>query len=99
MPKPSAYAELFALELNARHGNAKTEFGIESGSKYDKVTKWYINHEGQANGKRGHCFIEKKTGFVYKPAGWAAPAKGVRYTNVLEAAEASDPHGSYLYAK
>ena len=30
-----------------------------------------------------HAFIDRETGDVYKPAGWAKPAKHVRY-NLLE---------------
>lgn len=53
-----------------------------------------------------HAFVELATGHVFKPAGWKAPAKGVRYDltddesyrRLLEAAE--HPHafaGGYLY--
>ena len=45
----------------------------------------------QEYGRRGegyqdstvHAFIDKKTGEVFKPAGWQGPAKHVRY-NLLE---------------
>ena len=93
MPKASEFAELFVVELNARHGDNKTEYGIESGSKYDRIT---ITNYGS---RSVHAFVEKKTGHVYKAAGWAQPAKGVRFTDVLVAAEASDRFGNYLYAK
>jgi hypothetical protein len=51
-----------------------------------------------------HCFIDKKTGEVYKSASWKAPAKGVRYDlRIIEQREwlleNADWAGSYLYAR
>ena len=58
------------------------------------------------DGKRSsiHAFIDKKTGEVYKPASFKAPAKHVRY-NVLsipsreEMFEKCDWAGGYLYLR
>lgn len=56
-----------------RKGICDYEFYPETGRKYHKVIM-------NANGSRSvHCFIDKKTGSVYKSASWKAPAKGVRY--------------------
>jgi hypothetical protein len=58
-----------------------------------------------ANGAKSvHCFIDKKTGEVYKSASWKSPAKGVRYDlRIIEQREwlfaNADWAGSYLYAK
>lgn len=48
------------------------EFGIEVGKKYARITRtsW-----GQ---KSVHCFVEIKTGDIYKANTWNAPAKIVR---------------------
>ena len=49
-----------------------------------------------------HAFVDKKTGDVFLPAGWNAPAKGARF-NLFENKEAlfegvmRRPHGGYLY--
>jgi hypothetical protein len=56
-----------------KQGICNYDFFIESGRKYHKVIM-------NANGAKSvHCFIDKKTGEVYKSASWKAPAKGVRY--------------------
>ena len=74
------------------------EFYPETGRKYHKIIM-------VANGSRSvHCFIDKKTGEVYKSASWKAPAKGVRYDlRLIEQREwlfeNADWAGSYLYAK
>jgi hypothetical protein len=49
-----------------------------------------------------HCFIDKKTGEVYKPASLKAPAKGVRFdlrliTDREYLLSSADWAGSYLY--
>jgi len=68
-----------------------------SGRKYHKIFMCI-------NGRRDsiHCFIDKKTGSVYKPASLKAPAKGVRYDlRIIEQREwlfeNADWSGTYLY--
>ena len=70
-----------------------------SGRKYHKIFM-YIN------GRRDsiHCFIDKKTGSVYKPASIKAPAKHERYNlNIIESREEcyrrADWAGGYLYLR
>lgn len=73
-----------------------TEFYIESGRKYHKIIM------RDRNSRSVHCFVDKKTGDVYKSASWKAPAKGVRY-NLLddksreECYARADWAGGYLY--
>ena len=69
----------------------------EGGRKYHKVM---MTTDG---GSRSiHCFVDKKTGEVYKPASLKAPAKGVRYNLLLIKdrewlLENADWAGGYLY--
>ena len=81
------------------HGSNYTFALDSSGRKYHKVFM-YIN--GQRDSI--HAFIDKKTGDVFKPASFKAPAKGARY-NVLniqsreEMFRRADWAGSYLYIR
>ena len=60
-------------------------FKVYSGKRYYKIfqqefetwekSKYY----GQYRDSSVHAFVDKKTGQVYKPASWQAPAKHVRY--------------------
>ena len=81
------------------HGSNYTFALDSSGRKYHKVFM-YIN--GQRDSI--HAFIDKKTGDVFKPASFKAPAKGARY-NVLniqsreEMFERADWAGCYLYIR
>ena len=81
-----------------KQGICDYEFYPETGRKYHKVIM-------NANGSRSvHCFIDKKTGEVYKSASFKAPAKGVRYDlRIIERREwlleNADWAGAYLYAK
>ena len=82
-----------------RFGKCDIDYTIESGKKYHKVI--FIDGGG---GRSAHCFVDKKTGEVYKSASWKAPAKGVRYDLRLIAdreylLENADWSGGYLYAK
>ena len=75
------------------------DFIVESGRKYHKVI--FVDGGGS---RSVHCFIDKKTGQVYKSASWKAPAKGVRYDLRLIKDrewlfENADWSGGYLYAK
>ena len=51
-----------------------------------------------------HCFVEKTTGDIFKPAGWRAPyTKGNNAIrgNIFDASsfQKTDMHGGWLYAK
>ena len=73
------------------------KFYIESGRKYHKLIM-----ETGAGSRSVHAFIDKKTGEVYKPASFKAPAKIVRYNLLSEISREEcyarcDWAGSYLY--
>lgn len=89
------YALCEALRMNAPSGY---EFYPETGRKYHKIVM--VTESGS---RSVHCFIDKKTGEVYKSASWKSPAKGVRYDLRLIKdrewlLENADWAGSYLYA-
>ena len=89
-------------------------FKADGGVKYIKVKSFQVNIETNhetgvktlVGGERGsiHCFVEKSTGDIYKPAGWKTPyTKGnncVR-VNIYDSScfEKTDLHGGWLYAK
>jgi hypothetical protein len=81
-----------------KQGICDYEFYPETGRKYHKIIM-------NANGNKSvHCFIDKKTGEVYKSASWKAPAKGVRYDlRIINQREwllqNADWAGSYLYMR
>ena len=56
------------------------KYTITSGKKYYKIISndWDDRNEEYRSGGV-HAFVDKKTGEVYKPASWKAPAKHVRY--------------------
>ena len=64
------------------------KFVVQKGRKYLKIINQQFDDMGPnpsyeyRNGSV-HAFIDRETGDVYKPAGWAKPAKHVRY-NLLE---------------
>jgi len=73
------------------------KFYPEEGRKYFKVMM-----ETDSGSRSVHCFIDKKTGEVYKSASWKSPAKGVRYDlRLIEQREwlleHADWSGGYLY--
>ena len=70
-------------------------FTMSFGKKYIKV----IQEDSSV-----HAFIDRKTGDVYKPASWKAPAKHVRYdlrviTEREECFNRADWAGGYLYIR
>jgi len=72
----------------------KLTFTIETGRRYLKII--------QDNSV--HAFVDKTTGDVYKPAGWKAPAKIVRYNLLDEQSrikcyQCADWSGGYLYLR
>ena len=89
-------------------------FRQDGGMKYIKVKSFQVNidtnHETGVKtlvgGERGsiHCFVEKTTGNIYKPAGWKTPyTKGNNCVrgNIYDSStfEKTDLHGGWLYAR
>ena len=81
------YPEYAREQLDAiENGTANLMwFKVYSGKKYYKIVQqefetWsgskYFN---QYRDSSVHAFVDKETGEVYKPAGWAKPAKHVRF--------------------
>jgi hypothetical protein len=82
-----------------KNGDCPIDYQVETGKKYHKVI--FVDGGGQ---RSVHCFIDKKSGEVYKSASWKSPAKGVRYDLRLIAdrekvLQNCDWSGGYLYAK
>jgi len=72
-------------------------YALISGRKYHKVMQCI---DGQTESV--HCFIDRKTGSVYKAASIKAPAKGVRFNLLIIeerefVLENCDWAGGYLY--
>ena len=59
--------------------HVKRGFAAQEGRKYIKIVDGYVEDNGELESRSVVAFIEKTTGDVYKPAGWNAPAKGVRF--------------------
>jgi hypothetical protein len=88
------------LEDFKRANNRKTDdykFYIESGRKYHKLIM-----ETGGGSRSVHAFVDKKTGDVYKPASFKAPAKHVRFNLCIISDREwllanADWAGGYLY--
>ncbi len=84
-------------QLRYPNSNTSVTFTMQFGRKYIKVIQ---------DNSSVHAFIDRKTGEVYKPAGWKSPAKIVRYDLRLisDRAKLHDPNftdwaGGYLYLR
>ena len=99
-----------ALEMNFKQRNhgvvagreaPEYKFVIESGRKYHKIIM-VIPNENRPASRSVHAFVDMKTGEVYKPASFKAPAKHVRFNLLLIKdrewlLEHADWAGGYLY--
>ena len=91
-----------ALELDFTRSHPNSDpykFYIESGRKYHKIVM-----ETESQSRSVHAFVDKKTGEVYKPASFKAPAKIVRYNLLMiesreECFARADWAGGYLYVR
>ena len=78
-------------------------FEINKGTKYYKIME--VTHSiGLISSRSVHAFVNRQTGAIYKPAGYRAPAKHVRYNlldnaSYAECLEQADWAGSYLYIR
>ena len=83
------------------------KFRYYEGKKYIKVVREeYDEREDRWRDTTVHAFVDKKTGDVYKPASWKAPAKHVRFNfcNKKDLLFLTDPRcvgwaGGYLYLR
>ena len=78
------YPEYAREQLDAiENGTANLMyFKVNTGKKYYKIVQMEFDTFQDRNEYRAgsvHAFVDKKTGQVYKPASWQAPAKHVRY--------------------
>ena len=89
-----------------KNGTAKLmKFTVYDGRKYFKiVSQEYDTFQDRNEYRDGsvNAFVDRNTGEVYKPAGWAKPAKHVRYNLLDERSRAeclgrADWAGGYLY--
>lgn len=85
-----------ALRMNAPDDY---DYVIESGRKYHKIIMI-----DSSKGRSVHAFVDKKTGEIYKPASFRAPAKHVRYDlRIIEQREwvlaNADWAGGWLYLR
>ena len=85
--------------LQMIHPNdTESSFEIINGRKYYKVVHHHVGFN--YTNTTVHCFVDKNTGDIYKPATWNGPAKHVRYNLVTgwdKLVEDLDWHGAYLY--
>ena len=78
------YPEYAREQLDAiENGTANLMyFKVNTGKKYYKIVQMEFDTFQNRNEYRAgsvHAFVDKKTGQVYKPASWQAPAKHVRF--------------------
>ena len=78
------YPEYAREQLDAiENGTANLYwYKIKTGKKFYKIVQMEFDTFQNRNEYREgsvHAFVDKKTGQVYKPASWQAPAKQVRY--------------------
>ena len=87
-------------------------FKVYSGKRYYKIVQQEFEtwegskYYGQYRDASVHSFVDKKTGQVYKPAGWAKPAKHVRFDmriikerDLLHNPDFTGWAGGYLYLR
>ena len=108
------YPEYAREQLDAiENGTANLmKFKVYTGKRYYKIVQqefetWEKSkYYGQYRDGSVHCFVDKETGDVYKPASWSAPAKHIRFTfqNVNHLKFLLNPDnvdwaGGYLYIR
>ena len=74
----SDYAKKQLAKISLRNPRDLYTYRVIKGRKYNKVVQREFE-DGKFRDTTVHAFIDKYTGEVYKPAGWANPAKHVRY--------------------
>ena len=77
--KPDPFLQEKVTQIESGEDD-RISFFIEKGRKYYKVClRWKQVNRQFKDDISVHCFVDKLTGEVYKPAGWKKPAKHVRF--------------------
>ena len=87
-------------------------FKVYSGKRYWKIVQQQFEtwegskYYGQYRDASVHAFVDKKTGQIFKPAGWSKPAKHVRFDmriiserNFVHNPNNTGWSGGYLYLR
>ena len=84
-PENNKYYQERIEEINNGTANLY-KFDYQVGKKYIKVFNLQYQESNEYLGTKSgyrqgsvHCFVDKNTGQVYKPASWKSPAKIVRF--------------------
>ena len=108
------YPEYAREQLDAiENGTANLmKFKVYTGKRYYKIVQQEFEtwegskYYGQYRDASVHAFVDKKTGQIYKPAGWAKPAKHVRFDmriiserNFVHNPDNTGWSGGYLYLR
>jgi hypothetical protein len=76
----SLYAQERLEVIKGRNPKDLYTWKVYKGRKYNKIVqREFDERQGKFRDGSVHAFVDKYTGEVYKPAGWANPAKHVRY--------------------
>jgi len=74
--------------------NGYYTFTVNKGRRFDKVI----------SNRSVHCFVEKETGHIFKPASWSSPqlktkipVRGSIYN--IDSYKNADTHGGWLYSR
>ena len=108
------YPEYARQQLDAiENGTANLMwFKVYSGKRYWKIVQQQFEtwegskYYGQYRDASVHAFVDKKTGQIFKPAGWSKPAKHVRFDmriiserNFVHNPNNTGLSGGYLYLR
>ena len=102
--KPDPFLQEKVTQIESGEDD-RISFFIEKGRKYYKVClRWKQVNRQFKDDISVHCFVDKLTGEVYKPAGWKKPAKHVRFNmsddvNRAKLYNVCDWAGGYLYLR
>ena len=102
--KPDPFLQEKVTQIESGEDD-RISFFIEKGRKYYKVClRWKQVNRQFKDDISVHCFVDKLTGEVYKPAGWQKPAKHVRFNmsddiNRAKLYNVCDWAGGYLYLR
>ena len=102
--KPDPFLQEKVTQIESGEDD-RISFFIEKGRKYYKVClRWKQVNRQFKDDISVHCFVDKLTGEVYKPAGWKKPATHVRFNmsddiNRAKLYNVCDWAGGYLYLR